>query len=188
MGAKEQMIAILRNSDTARINFNYSNGSVTSNITGGIFRDVATGLSNGRFHVVEGRFSENKLVYSAWSNPATGDAANTFYLGANERSSRDFDALVVHEAVHAYFDLRRLTMPWVDNEAIAYIAQGFYLLNSGYPSSRMEYGEPYRVGYLIAGTIRNNVDASSMIGDLRSNLLTDSRYSHYITGTFHGDG
>ena len=188
MGVKEQMIAILRNSDTARINFTYSNGTVSSRITGGAFRDVATGLSNGHFHVVEGRFAENKLVYSAWANPATGDAANTFYLGANNRSSRDFDALVVHEAVHAHFDRPGFSMPWVDNEAIAYIAQGFYLLNSGYPSSAMQYGEPYRVGYLIAGTIRNGVDASSMIEDLRSLLLTDSRYTHYITGTFHGDG
>jgi hypothetical protein len=52
----------------------------------------------------------------------------------------------------------------------------------------MEPGEPYRVGYLVAGTIRNDVDATSMMDDLRNNLLSDSRYSHYITGTFHGNG
>ncbi len=52
----------------------------------------------------------------------------------------------------------------------------------------MEAGEPYRVGYLIADTIANGVDASSMIADLRSNLLTDTRYSHYIRATFQGDG
>ncbi len=188
MGVKQKMIGILRNSDTARISFRYSSGHAASAINGGIFRQVAARLESGHLKVVEGRYAENKLVYSAWDNPATDDEANTFYLGRNDRASRDFDALVVHEAVHAYFDLHSLTMPWVDNEAIAYIAQGFYLLNSGYPSSRMEYGEPYRVGYLIAGTIRNDVDASSMIEDLRGNLLSDSRYSHYITGTFHGNG
>jgi len=188
MGVKEQMIGILRNSDTARINFNYSSGQVSTRINGGVFRRVASGLERGHFHVVEGRFTQNRVVYSAWDDASTGDAANTFYLGRNERGSRDFDALIVHEAVHAYFDLVRFSIPWVDNEAAAYIAQGFYLRNSGYPSSRMEPGEPYRVGYLIADTIANGVDASSMIADLRSNLLSDTRYAHYIRATFQGDG
>jgi hypothetical protein len=96
MSVKEQMIEILRNSDTAGINFTYSNNTVSSRITGGVFRDVAAGLESGHFDVIEGRFTENKLVYSAWANAVSGDAANTFYLGRNDRSSRDFDALVVH--------------------------------------------------------------------------------------------
>ena len=188
MGAKEQMIGILRNSDTARVSFTYSFNGFSTTISGQTFRRIARGLANDSLHVSEGRYSDNRLSYSAWTDSSTGDAANTFYLGNNNRSSRDFDALVVHESVHAYFDIARVSIPWVDNEAIAYISQGFYLLNSGYPEARMEPGEPYRVGYLIAGTIRNGVDASSMIGDLRQNLLTDHRYSHYITATFQGDG
>jgi hypothetical protein len=188
MGAKEQMIGILRNTDTARIRFHYDSGQATVDINHGVFSRVATALANDNLHVVEGRYSENKLTYSAWADSTTGDAANTFYLGNNDRSSRDFDALVVHESIHAFFDLTRVTIPWADNEAIAYISQGYYLLNSGYPASRMEPGEPYRVGYLIAGTLRNGVDASSMIGDLRSNLIADTRYSHYINATFRGDG
>ncbi len=188
MGAKEQMIAILRSGETSRVVFSYSSNGTTASINGETFRRIASGLESGHFHVVEGRFRENKLTYSAWADSSTGDAANTFYLGNNNRSSRDFNALVVHESVHAFFDLTSTTIPWVDNEAIAYIAQGFYLRNSGYPESRMEPGEPYRVGYLIAGTIANGVDASSMISDLRQNLLDDPRYAHYITATFPGDG
>jgi len=188
MGVKEQMIAILRNSGTARIRFRYSNGTVDVNINQDVFRRVASGLVSGHFRVVENRYPDNRLTYSAWSDPSTGDESNTFYLGRNNRSSRDFDALVVHEALHAYMDLVRISIPWVDNEAAAYIAQGFYLRNSGYPESRMEPGEPYRVGFLIAQTIANGVDASSMIADLRANLLADPRYRHYIRATFHGNG
>ncbi|MER3430492.1 MAG: hypothetical protein C4325_07770 [Blastocatellia bacterium] len=182
------MIGILRNSDTARIRFRYRSGSLDLSVNADVFRRVAALLESGYLNVVENRFPDNRMTYSAWSDSSTNDAANTFYLGRHNRSSRDFDALVVHESVHAYMDIARISIPWVDNEAIAYIAQGFYLKNSGYPSSRMEYGEPYRVGYLIAETISSGIDASDMIGDLRSNLLSDQRYTHYIRSTFRGDG
>jgi hypothetical protein len=188
MGAKEQMIGILRSSETSRIKFDYTSSGATASINGDTFRRIATGLERGDFHVVEGKYTEDKLAYSAWADSTTGDAANTFYLGNNNRTSRDFNALVVHESVHAFFDLTSTTIPWVDNEAIAYIAQGFYLRNSGFPESRMKIGEHNRVGYLIAGTFAQGGDASSMISDLRQNLLDDTRYSHYITSTFHGDG
>jgi hypothetical protein len=188
MGVKEQMIEILRSSEASRIRFTYSTATATASISGDTFRRIASGLESGHFSVVEGRHSTNMITYSAWADSSTGDAANTLYLGNNQRWSRDFNALVVHESVHAYFDLTRITIPWADNEAAAYVAQGYYLRNSGYPESRMEPGEPYRVGYLIAGTIANGVDASSMMEDLRSNLLNDRRYSSYITGSFTGNG
>lgn len=188
MGVKDQMIGILRGSDTARIRFTYRHRGVTAAISAGVFRRVAAGLASGHFSVVEGRFSENKIVYSAWEDTVNDTEANTFYLGSNDRASRDFDALVVHEAVHAYFDVARVTIPWADNESAAYIAQGFYLRNSGFPLTRIDFGEPYRTGYFIADAFVNGVDPSSMIADLRSNLLSDPRYTHYITATFHGNG
>jgi hypothetical protein len=190
MGVKEQMIGILRSQETARVNFNYSSSHASARITGGIFRRIARGLETGHFHVVPNRHSDNMVTYSAWADSSVSPptAANTFYLGRNDRASRDFNALVVHEAVHAYFDLDSIEIPWADNETIAYIAQGYYLRNSGYPMSRLELGQPYRVGYMIAETLANDVDASSMMADLRSNLLSDTRYSHYITATFQGDG
>ena len=186
MGVKEQMIQILSSSETSRIAFRYRNGSTTLTINGGAFRRVAASLSSGHLHVVPGRHAENKITYSAWADG--DDAANTFYLGNNPRWSRDFNALVVHESVHAHFDLDRVTIPWADNEAIAYIAQGYYLRNSGFPDSRIEFGEHYRTGYHIAGTLADGGDASSMIADLRENLKIDTRYQHYITATFRGNG
>ena len=161
-------------------------GQVSVHITSDVFRRVATALANDRLHVVEGRHDSNMITYSAWASG--NDAANTFYLGSNQRWSRDFNALVVHESIHAYFDLSRTEIPWVDNEAVAYISQGFYLRNSGFPESRIEFGSHFRVGYLIAGILAQGDTAPDMIAGLRSNLLSDSNYSHYITSTFRGDG
>ncbi len=188
MGVKQQMIDILRSEETARIRFTYRSSHASATINGGIFRRIASGLEDGDFHVVPGRHDENMITYSAWADPSANTEANTFYLGGNQRSSRDFNGLVVHEAVHAHFDRTRVEIPWADNECVAYIAQGYYLRNSGYPQSRMEAGEPYRVGFLIADTLANGVDASSMMADLRSNLLGDDRYQHYIRTMFRGNG
>lgn len=186
MGVKDKMIGILKNEDTARIKFDYSSGQTRVNVTGDMFRTVATALSRGRLNVVEGRHARNTISYSARRDG--DDAANTFYLGKNDRSSRDFDALVVHEAVHAFFDITRTEIPWADNEAIAYIAQGYYLRNSGFPESRMEMGNHYRLGHLIAGSFAQGTTADNLVADLRSNLLNDPDYEHYIANTFRGDG
>jgi hypothetical protein len=186
MGVKEQMVAILQSEETARIRFEYASGQVKINITADAFRRVANALTKGRLNVVEGRHSRNTISYSALKDG--DDAANTFYLGNNNRSSRDFDALVVHESVHAFFDITRTEIPWADNEAIAYIAQGYYLRNSGFPESRMEMGNHYRLGHLIAGSFAEGTTAKNLVADLRSNLLKDPDYEHYIEKTFRGDG
>jgi hypothetical protein len=188
MGVKEQMIEVLRSSETSRIRFNYRTAEARATINGDSFRRIASGLQSGHFHVVEGRHEDNMITYSAWADPSNDTEANTFYLGNNQRWSRDFNALVVHESVHAFFDLTRTTIPWADNEAAAYIAQGYYLRNSGFPESRMDGGAHYRLGYLIAQFAARGEDFSSMIGGLRQNLLNDPDYSHYITTTFSGNG
>lgn len=186
MGAKEQMIAILRDPDTARIRFDYRSSGATATINTDSFTRVADGLQSGHFSVVEGRHTQNMVTYSAWADG--NDAANTFYLGDNMRWSRDFNALIVHESVHAFFDLTRTSIPWLDNEAVAYIAQGYYLRNSGYPQSRLEEDEPYELGYRVAREYAAGRNGSEWVTLLRDKLNTDSRYSSYIHNSFTGDG
>jgi hypothetical protein len=186
MGVKEQMIAILRDRDTARIRFNYSSGGRTASINQDVFTRVADDLASGHLHVVEGRYTENRVVYSSWREGS--NAANTFYLGENPRWSRDFNALVVHESIHAYFDVTRTEMPWLHNETIAYIVQGFYLRNSGYPHARMEEDEPYEVGWQAAVEMARGGSGSQWIQSLQDLLNSDPRYSSYITQSYTGDG
>jgi hypothetical protein len=187
MPAKEQMIQILRDSQTARIHFNYRSLTASASITNRTFIQVADSLESGHLHVVPGRFQDNRLTYSAWASG--DDAENTFYLGNNLTWSRDFNALVVHESIHAHFDLASGSIPWLDNEIIAYIAQGYYLRNSGYPQSRLEEDEPYELGYRVAVEYaRPNGSPNTWIMLLRDKLNTDSRYASYIHTRFRGDG
>ena len=186
MGAKEQMIQILRDPDAARISFTYRNGSVTATVNSTVLHRVADGLENDNLHVVEGRWSNNRITYSAWDEGS--NAANTFYLGDNPRWSRDFNALVVHESIHAFFDLTRTSIPWLDNETVAYLAQGYYLRNSGYPRSRLEEDEPYELGYRVASELAHGESGSAWLTLLRDKLNNDTRYSSYIHTGFRGDG
>jgi len=191
MGVKEQMISILRSGEAARINFSFT-GSTGGTISVGprTFTRVATALQNGTISVVEGRFSGNIASYSARANASANLAANTFYLGNNQRYSRLFNALICHEAVHASFDLTSSSLPWIDNEAAAYIAQAYYARNSGLPRTAFEYGSESIIAYSVVEGLRANStsDVSFFIGELRNTLRANPLYHGYINSDFVGDG
>lgn len=196
MGSKEQMIAILRSSETARISFSYSAGGIggmdtgrTHKIDGNAFLTVASKISEGYLKIVEDEFpGEDRMVYAASDDPVEAYEANTFYLGGTSRQSRQFGALVVHEAVHAHFDLEHVRIPWVDNEAAAYIAQAYYLRNSGYSAARIPKGSPVALGLQAIGKMRSKVDASTLIEDIRDSLRGNPNYHTQMGDNFFGDG
>jgi hypothetical protein len=191
MGVKEKMIEILRSDEASRINFSFRGSSgATISVSGSSFRRVATALANGSISVVEGHFTRDIAMYSARADAATNVAANTFYLGRNPRYSRLFNALIVHESVHASFDLTSTTIPWLDNEAAAYIAQAYYARNSGLPRTAFEYGSQAIIGYSVVQGMRANStsDIDFFLSALRDSLNGDKQYHRYIRGTFTGDG
>ena len=189
MGVKEQMIGILGSNETRRIHFSFrGTGGSQISIDQANFRRVASALSGGQISIVENRFSTDIAMYSARADASTNVAANTFYLGRNPRWSRTFNALIVHESVHASLDLDRTTIPWIDNEAAAYIAQGYYLRNSGFPRYRLELGSETSIGYLMVNEIIAGGDADYFLNALRDSLNASPQYHSYIRGTFTGDG
>lgn len=189
MGVKQQMLGILRDGQTRRIHFSFQGtGGTPVTVDHTTFRRVADALEHDRIAIVENRFDSDIAMYSAFADPGSHSAANTFYLGRNPRWSRTFNALIVHESVHASFDLTHTTIPWIDNEAAAYIAQGYYLRNSGYDRYRLELGSETSVGYLMVNEIIAGGDATYFLNALRNSLRSNPRYHSYIGGTFTGDG
>ncbi|MEO8647660.1 MAG: hypothetical protein ABI539_00700 [Acidobacteriota bacterium] len=187
MGVKQQMLDILRSPDTARINFSFkTTDNKDLSIDGEAFVKVANALAADQIKVVEGRFNTDIAMYSA--SFSMGSDSNTFYLGKNPRWSRNFNALIVHESVHAFFDLTRRSMPWIDNEAAAYVAQGFYLRNSGYARGRLEPGSESSIGYLAVNELKDGGDFQYFVNEVRKALKTDPQYHSYINSTFTGDG
>jgi hypothetical protein len=188
MGIRERVIGILRSGDTQRIRFSINgSGGGQISVDGSTFRRVAQAIEENRITVTAGGVADGWAKYSARAEGTS--AANTLYVGANNSSSRDFEGLIVHEAVHASFDLTSTRLPWIDNEVTAYIAQGYYLRNSGYGTDRMDHAALPYLGRMIVNEIRTGGDVDGFwMEQLRASLLSDPVYHGYIRGTFTGDG
>ena len=181
MAIRDQMIRVLRGPEAQRIHFSF-NGTTGQRISvdGSSFRRVAAAIEDGTIHPIEGGVARGWAQYDA--------RTNNFNIGEGEHWSRAFDALLVHESVHASFDLTHSSLPWVDNETAAYIAQGYYLRNSGFPRGRLDHlGQPY-YGLMIVDSILQGDDIGFWVDALHDSLLSSPQYHSYIRGTFTGDG
>jgi hypothetical protein len=190
MPVKDQILQILRSSETHRVNFSFQGTAGRVSVDATSFQRVANAIDRGDIHIVENRFTTDIAMYSARNNPSDRFDANTLYLGRNLRFSRLFNALIIHESVHASFDLTRSSLPWVDNEAAGYIAQAYYARNSGLPRMAYEFGSHAIVAYSIVEGMRAHSDSeiSFFLDALRTSLNADPMYHSYIGGQFDGDG
>lgn len=190
MSVKQQILGILHSNETRRIAFSFrgSGGSVSVNHES--FSRVARAIASDEIDIVENRFSTDIAMYSSRVDRREHFAANTLYLGRNPRWSRLFNALIVHEAVHASLDLARSSLPWVDNEAAGYIAQAYYARNSGLSRFAYNYGTHPFVAYSIVTNMRahSQSDVDFFLSALRDSLNADPMYHQNMSGQFNGDG
>ncbi len=137
--------------------------------------------------IVEGVAERGKAIYTARYDGAL--KANTMYIWPNDYASQSFAALVVHETVHAIYDLKRAVIPWLDNETAAYIAQGFYANNAGIPDDHVNRKEFIFLGKMIANdfVLTGQID-DLLMDELRDKLRNDPDSATYINQIFIGDG
>ncbi len=112
---------VLNMPDVARIGFTF--GTIAVGTVG--FAAVKAGLLGNQIKVeVEKKRGKGHAVYRY--------TADTFFFGFDSAGGNaDLQALVVHEAVHAGFDVAATAMLVKESEALAYIAQClfFYYVN-----------------------------------------------------------
>ena len=181
---KQMVIDTLKNSHTQKINFTYvGKTGFVFRVLPGDFRTVALAIENDKIAVQEGGAPAGMARYSTRNDG--NSKANTFYLGKNTSAPKVFESLLVHESVHAIFDLKGISMPWLDQEAMAYIAQGFYIMSAGEDGGLSQ--QAY-LGLEVAKSYQNGGGDSFWPDALRASLLSDPSYSQYINKTFEGDG
>ena len=178
MSLKTKLIHVLQSRATQTIQFNFQSsagGQVV--VTPYSFQLVLEAVRSDKLTVESGGIADGWAKYDS--------ANNKFSIGQGHGKS--FEALLVHESVHAAFDLRKTQLPWVDNEAAAYIAQGYYLQNKGFGYEKlMPNGEVYFGSMLAEQVISGNT--MDFIQDLRNSLLANPAYHDFIRGTFTGNG
>lgn len=181
---KDILIAILKNQHTQSINFTYTSANGQPyRVVPADFQLVEAAVNSGSISVREGNVADGRARYTVSQDG--NDAANTFFIGKNTAAANVFASLIVHEAVHAAYDLKKIVMPWIDNEAIAYIAQGFYILSAGEDGGLSE--QAY-VGLEAAKQKRAGDGDPFWEESLREALANDPLYKTYINGVFRGDG
>lgn len=194
MALREDILRILRSGETMRINFSFTTtDGQTVTINPFAFKTVIDAIETGRIHI-----DSDRGQWTA-SGRATSDGRynwnhNTLLArpGAPRRS-RVFEALIVHECVHAFLDLRRRRLPNVDSEAAGYIAQGCYLRTSNFDRNRLNQATDNEVltGMLIAdGLAHQRRVPAALLDELRESLRSDANYRRggYISGIFQGNG
>lgn len=180
---KQTVINVLRNSHTQRVNFTYTAvGGSKWKIHANDFVTVALNIEQGNINVQEGGVTAGTAKYTIRDDG--NSKADTFYIGRNISTQNIFHSLLVHESVHAVYDVKGIVMPWLDNEAIAYIAQGFYLLSAGRDGGLSEQA---MYGYQVAKNYQTDLE-SGWVSALRNSLITDPLYKQYIKKNFIGDG
>jgi hypothetical protein len=181
---KDFVAGVLRNSHTQKINFSYkSEAGAMFRVVANDFSLVAQCIDDGKIDVVDGGAAPDRARY--FTRADGWRTANTLYIGANHSARNVFRSLLVHECVHAAFDLKRVVMPWIDNEAIAYIAQGYYVLNAG------EDGGLSQQAYLGLEVAKQGANAavdSFWTDQLRQALRDDPLYKDNDGLMFRGDG
>ena len=182
MSIKETVIDILCSPAAQGIRFSFNSVTQTPvEVSGVSFRRVARAIEHRKIKVID----DLRLLQPGSDGEYWGE--NVFIVPPT-RHRRYQEAVVVHEAVHASFDLTHSHVPAIDNEVAAYIAGTIYLRRTGFPrggynATLEEYALP----------IANSVLRSAPIEDrdlekLRHVLLHDKLYYDLLTNRKEGHG
>lgn len=186
MPLEQTMINILRNNHTRRISFSFQASSgITVTVNQSSFQRIIRALQHNQFEVTNFGAPAGGAAYNRNSSVAGKSGIFKLNPGGNPVV---FQALVVHESIHASFDLTCSVFPYVDNEAAAHIAQGWYYhLNNITPA--MVTFEPVKQGTIIGASLANGHGIPiSNLAALRTSLLAATQYQSYIHTTSVGNG
>src|SRR5215211_1081494 len=132
-GLRQRVRAILVNGHTSSINFTINgarvNAAAFARVEAAVEGRMVHGVRQYRIHIIVNRGVQTN---SAGAIEATYSSINNHFSFCSDNiSGLGEEALVVHESVHAAFDLASAGMPAVDDEAAAYLAQCRYLIHAG---------------------------------------------------------
>jgi hypothetical protein len=116
-----------------------------------VFQNIKNLMDEG---VIKAEYDESKLGLAEYDY-----GNNTLYLGFTQATELTQKALVIHEVVHAVYDMVKLKMSVATSESLAYIVQCQYAkANNPNPNKRLEGTTPardyvFKLAWIIAGKI-----------------------------------
>ena len=138
-----------------------------------------------------------KVIYEAERNGVAEYewGTNTLYVGFPQAFDLGQKALVVHEAVHAVYDLVKYKMSVADSESIAYIVQCQYArANNPNPADRLysssrKKDKVFEVAWAIAGRVLQGYSPTSdECAQLRDAVSQHPFYAANAASTIQANG
>ncbi len=155
MNTIEAAKQILMSNEAAQINF------VLYSIPfcGIYFSEIASGLEVDFF------VTEDKTLLARGVGGEYLCGTNVFQIPPRT-NSREWNATIIHEAVHAWFDKSKISIPAYQEESIAYIAEAIYKRKTGFSRNRIK--SPI---HLKAWSVANSILRKQMPDNLELELL-----------------
>lgn len=176
------VVRVLRGPDTHRIRFRFIGLTGPITVDRSSFERVATAIENNLVRVAEG--NDSNLDHGIAGAYDGRHAVNIFLVRRTGHYSRLWQSTVVHEAVHASFDLTHSRVSDADNEAAAFLASAMYLVMNGLPIRRYRHDaqwESYVRSTAMTALRTGRVDNDAMVY-LRETLIS-ANYNHGDLGT-----
>lgn len=161
---------------------NFTLGGVT--VRSSMFQHVALAIGKGKIGVIyvpsmagEAEYYSGNKAVLGW-NPADWRAPNTMMLGFTSNTDPRNSALVIHEAVHAGFDMEKRSMNLMTSEAVAYVAQAMYFFRVWGWNYNLDSDPILGPATKIAKALNKKLTPNSAdVIDLRDAILADPHYS-----------
>ncbi|MBL8231460.1 MAG: hypothetical protein JNL98_23395, partial [Bryobacterales bacterium] len=178
--AKLYVMNTLRGGHAKSVNFTLGGVTVRSSM----FLDVALAIGKGKIGVIyvpsmagEAEYYSGNKAVLGW-NPADWRAPNTLMLGFTSNTDPRNSALVIHEAVHAGFDMEKRPMNHMTSEAVAYVAQAMYFLRVWGWNYSLKSDPILGPATSIAKALNGQTAPSAAdVTSLRDAILADPHYS-----------
>jgi hypothetical protein len=119
----------------------------------GVFQNIKSLMESG---VIKAEYDSSKLGMAEYDY-----GNNTLYLGFKQATDLTQKALIIHEIVHAVYDMVKLKMSVATSESIAYIVQCQYAkANNPNPNLRLKGNTDakdyvFYLAWILAGKILN---------------------------------
>ncbi len=171
---------VLRGREAHRIRFQYTGYSgISISVAPETFERIARAIEENRIRLdgpEDLGAGEDGCYWSGNFVDSSGHAfSGRFSLNIHNTGSRIWDAVLIHEAVHASFDLTRSRLSLADDEAAAYIASAMFCHMTGLPLHRWraQMGNELEVRTTARRAIRNaTITTQSEINALRQAMIS----------------
>lgn len=187
MGLKEEVISILKSSPVDGIDFSFPamGGGRRIEVSKRTFNRVAFEIHSGRIQVT----TKPSIIPSGAGGCYRGNNNNKFSNTISlpsDLSTPYSKFAVIHEAVHASFDLTHSQVLHIDNESAAYLASAYYAERTFFiPNGGLVTGSA-----AVAVILNNNNGyfSENDIQPLRNALMRDPLYCANVWHFHIGDG